>query len=688
MGCVQSTTAAAAHGQAAAAAASPLPITAAAAAGAPCPGAAASRLPRPEPAADPSPLRLLPVLLRPASAAGDSQYSKPNTVAKSPTPKTAELESSIGEAAIGESVVGEPVVGEPNPPVWGEAVRVFSPTDPDIQEVVEAAFAVNGGQVPEDNGQFSSKRFAFLFKPGSYAQDVPVGYYTTVAGLGLSPDDVCFTGSKGVYCQEGSSTTSVGALDTFWRSAENFMTEANYNWGMGAGMLWAVSQAAPLRRIHVAQNLALFETGYASGGFLADSAIEGSVMFGGQQQWCSRNVTMGSSSGSLWNMVFVGCEGAPAQHLGPPTPIVSCDSTPVVAEKPFIIVDSSSGTDKFSICLPAVRENSAGAAWRAADMPDQEQIPFERVYVARADVDTASTINQKLASLEIDAVVITPGIYQIDDTLVVPRSNQVVLGLGMATLQPQTGKPAIRVAEGTSGVRLAGLVFDAGPVKSPTLLEFGSEGGYLQDIFCRVGGPYTYEVSADTMVQITADGVVGDNLWLWRADHSVEGLVKNSANPCNTGLQVDGDGVTMYGLMSEHMLGDLVMWNGNGGSTYFFQSELPYDVTPEYGDKGFAGYHVADSVTSHSAYGIGVYHYFRDYPVQVKSGIRCPPSLQDNFVGPVSVYLNGLGTIEHVVNDSGAATSAGGDQTAYVYGTRGDLPIIDDLPKSVNCCFF
>ena len=56
---------------------------------------------------------------------------------------------------------------------------------------------------------------------------------------------------------------------------------------------------------------------------------------------------------------------------------------------------------------------------------------------------------------------------------------------------------------------------------------------------------------------LEADGVVGDNLWLWRADHTVSGLVKDGDNPCETGLVVHGDDVTMYGLAVEHTLKDI-----------------------------------------------------------------------------------------------------------------------------------
>ena len=45
-------------------------------------------------------------------------------------------------------------------------------------------------------------RFVFMFKPGSFDVEVPVGYYTQILGLGSHPSDVVFTSSKGVYSQE------------------------------------------------------------------------------------------------------------------------------------------------------------------------------------------------------------------------------------------------------------------------------------------------------------------------------------------------------------------------------------------------------------------------------------------------------------------------------------------------------
>jgi hypothetical protein len=104
---------------------------------------------------------------------------------------------------------------ESNPPKWPSTVRVFSPEDTDIEDVVNAAFAENGGHLPPNHGQFSSARFAFLFKPGNYTATVPVGYYTTVAGLGASPLDVVFNGKMGVFCAESDYGMTGGAFVCF-----------------------------------------------------------------------------------------------------------------------------------------------------------------------------------------------------------------------------------------------------------------------------------------------------------------------------------------------------------------------------------------------------------------------------------------------------------------------------------------
>ena len=129
----------------------------------------------------------------------------------------------------------------PPTPDFGPNVQIFDPSTPaaTIQAAVDAAAAQ---QVP---AEFGTGRFAFLFKPGTYNADIQLGYYTSVAGLGLSPDDVTINGEVRVEGQQ-QSDGSFNGLTNFWRSVENLaiVPTDGINW-------FAVSQAAPIRRVHV-----------------------------------------------------------------------------------------------------------------------------------------------------------------------------------------------------------------------------------------------------------------------------------------------------------------------------------------------------------------------------------------------------------------------------------------------------
>jgi len=560
-----------------------------------------------------------------------------------------------------------------NPPVWPSTVQVFSPQNSayEIQTVVEAIYSLNGG--PDEHGQFSQERFAILFEPGRYDADVPVGYYTQVAGLGDSPSDVVFTSSRGVFAEEASKTISPGALNTFWRSAENFRVSADYNWfGDYRGMLWATSQATPLRNIVVDHDLLLFQyiagmpaAGFASGGFAANIQVQGTVRSGSQQQYLMRNCRFSGFEGGVWNMVFVGTEGAPGSHCGKNQnasllPIVTVGVAPVVVEKPFISMDRQ--TRKYFLNVPFLVHNKSGAEWSRRD-----KIPFDQVYVADASKDTADSINAKLGGGF--HVVLAPGIYKLSAPLKLVYSGQVLLGLGLATLVAENPVGAVQVGDGLGGVRVAGVLLEAGDEGPEVLLEWGSKGsspkgsevnpGAMHDVFARVCGPDTpANPSTKVFVRINSGNVIGDNLWLWRADHDVKGLVRNGRCACDTALQVFGNDVTMYGLAVEHTLKDIVSWHGERGRVYFFQSELPYDVSRTYGEAGYAGYRVDSNVKEHNAWGAGVYHYFRDAAVVVDSGISVPAGLEKNFVSPLATYLNGTGTLRHVINSKGKETSS------------------------------
>jgi len=127
-------------------------------------------------------------------------------------------------------------------------------------------------------------------------------------------------------------------------------------------------------------------------------------------------------------------------------------------------------------------------------------------------------------------------------------------------------------------------------------------------------------------------------------------------NPVTSGIVVNGDNVIAYGLAVEHTLGHMAVWNGNHGLTIFYQSELPYDVDYHYANSKYAGYFVADHVTSHRGYGIGVYSFFRDNSVDVESGIRAPNHPGVQFTNSFSKFLSGHGSIKHVINGQGSST--------------------------------
>jgi len=577
---------------------------------------------------------------------------------------------------LGCCLIGYVYCGEPNPPSWpSQTVYVADPSNPqETQKVVDQWFSVNGGHNPPWNGQWSNYRFAALFKPGSHNVTVDVGYYTSIIGLGQQPTD---TNIQTVRCDNGAYYYSGGALANFWRSAENFYTKpvVTFNNDPTPAMMWAVSQASPLRRVYIDGDLDLFEynygccAGYASGGFLADSTITGAINPGSQQQWFTRNTQMGSWVGGNWNMVFAGNSGGlPSPHCSNSggAPITSVDQTPVIAEKPYIVISSSG---QYSLMVPSVETSKVGPT---TNFNNGQMIDFSNVYVSTPS-DDYNTINDKLnQGLHL---VFTPGIYNFTGTIVVSNPNTVVLGMGFPTLVSNTGLPVLQIT-GSEGVRVAGILLQAGPQNTSTLLEWGtndpgnpSNPGFLYDCFARVGGtndPSVQQLMADTMVQIKQGYVVIDNAWLWRADHGVSGLVYNSDNPNLHGLQVYSDNVITYGLAVEHQLEDLVQWYGENGQVYFFQSELPYDVTQSnFGDPGYVGFRVDPSVTNFQAYGMGVYCYFRDYAVTTANAISTGSSSSIQFTNSVSIFLNGMGQITHVINGQGDTVSSPAE-TSYV----------------------
>jgi len=544
---------------------------------------------------------------------------------------------------------GTPPPPPPNTPNFGPNVYVFTPSTPSAT-IQSTLTSIYNQQV---SNQFGSSRYEVLFAPGTYNNiDVNIGFYEEAAGLGLTPDSVAINGNVHVQADWNGGN----ATENFWRDAENMEIVPP-----SGTDTWAVSQAAPLRRVDVRGNLQLDNNGWSSGGFLADSMVSGSVNSGSQQQWLSRDDTIGSWNGSNWNMVFAGVQGAPGQSF-PSPPYTTVGTAPVVQDKPFLYID---GSGNYNVFVPALRTNSSGVSW-ASGTPAGTSIPIGQFYIAHPS-DTAETINAALAAGQ--NLLFTPGIYSLDNAINVTRPDTVVLGMGIATLQPTNGTAAINVAD-VNGVKIAGLLLDAGATNSPVLLQMGPNGSgadhsadpsSLSDVHFRIGGAGAG--SATQSLVINSNNVIGDDMWLWRADHG--NGVGWYTNTAQNGLVVNGNNVTMYGLFVEHYQQYNVIWNGNGGKDYFFQNELPYDPPSQSaymngGSNGWAAFKVGDSVTSFQAWGLGSYCNFNDHSISADHSFEAPTNSGVQFHDMVTVSLGGgAGTISHVINSEGAAVGPG-----------------------------
>ena len=290
-------------------------------------------------------------------------------------------------------------------------------------------------------------------------------------------------------------------------------------------------------------------------------------------------------------------------------------------------------------------------------------MPITRFYLAQAGRDNAASINAALN--EGKNVIFTPGIYHLEDSVRMTRPDSIALGLGYPTLVPDHGTPALVVSD-VDGVKVGGLLIEAGASNSTALLQIGEPGSsashaanplFFYDIFCRVGGASVGK--ATSMVTVFCNDVVGDNFWLWRADHGRG--VGWTANQNANGLVVNGNNVTFYGLFVEHCQEYQTIWKGNGGRVYFYQSEMPYDPPSAEAWRhgainGFASYKVADTVTSHEAWGLGVYCVFYAAPIVAENAIETPATAGIKMRHLVTIRLGGgqRGSgINHVINGKG-----------------------------------
>ncbi|WUV38068.1 RICIN domain-containing protein [Streptomyces sp. NBC_01483] len=543
--------------------------------------------------------------------------------------------------------LGGGTTNPPGTPDFGPNVTVFDPSmsASSIQSKLNSVFS------QQETNQFGSARQALLFKPGTYSANANVGFYTQVAGLGFSPDDVTINGS--VHAE--ADWFQGNATQNFWRDAENLSVNPT-----GGTDRWAVSQAAPYRRMHVRGNLALDDGGWSSGGFISDTKVDGQIQSGTQQQFLTRNSQMGSWSGSNWNMVFVGDQGAPAQSFPTYTNVAS---SPTIREKPFLYVDSAGA---YQVFVPGLQSNAVGTTW-SGKTPAGKSLPIDQFYIVKPGA-TAADMNSALAAGK--NLLVTPGVYHLNQTINITRADTVVLGMGLATFVPDGGITAVTTAD-VDGIQLAGLLIDAGTTNSATLMQIGPAGSsathaadptQLSDVFIRIGGA-TVGKATNSLVINSANTII-DHTWIWRADHGNSGTVGWTTNTADNGLTVNGNNVTAYGLFVEHYQKTQVIWNGNGGKTYFFQNEMPYDPPNQASwmngtGKGYPAYKVAASVTSHEAWGLGSYCYFSaNSSVVADHAFEVPSVSGVKFHDMVTVSLGGVGTISHIINSTGGPSNS------------------------------
>ncbi len=403
----------------------------------------------------------------------------PTTAASSNVTVTAtDTTGASGSASFGWTVnaAGGSCPAQSNTPNLGPNVSIFDPSmsSSSIQTTLDNVFNT------QKLNQFGTQRFALLFKPGTYSVDANMGYYTSIAGLGQNPDDVMINGDVTVDAFDGTGN----ATQNFWRSAENLAITPS-----AGSDRWAVAQAGPFRRIdvHGGLNLAPASNGFASGGYIADTKISGQVTSVSQQQWYSRDSNFGSWNGSVWNMVFSGVNGAPAQSF-PSPPMTTLATTPVSRDVPYLFIDSSGNYHVFE---PSLRTSASGPSWNNGSTPGTS-VPMSQFFVADPSM-SAATINTALS--QGCNLLFTPGVYNINQTLNVTHADTTILGIGFPTLIPQNGVNTMQVSD-VNGVRVKGILFDAGTVNSAALLTVGTAGSPTTATQGRSAGPPTPPTTA------------------------------------------------------------------------------------------------------------------------------------------------------------------------------------------------
>ena len=361
-------------------------------------------------------------------------------------------------------------------PDFGPNVKIFAPDTP-ADEISAYLRSVS------DESEFGDGRHAVFFRPGTYGdasgQDDPmhaqgivnatVGYYTAIAGLGQSPDDVLINGA--LHVDPGDTLTN------FFRSLSNIAinpiqrpvgadaaSELPHGVADPHTMTWAVSQATPLRRVHITGSLDL--TGKvpsnAFGSTLINSRIDGTVISGdatvgpAQAQWYTRDSWIGAWNGIGVNTVFSGVEEPRRRFVA--NGMTSLADTPTSREAPFLFIDDD---DAYKVFVPHVKHMSSGTHWTTGPQ-DGTALPLDAFFIANPE-HTAADINVALGAGK--NLILTPGLHALEAPILVDRDDTIILGLGFATLVPAPGISALTVGDVTASSSRRSL---STPTTTPT----------------------------------------------------------------------------------------------------------------------------------------------------------------------------------------------------------------------------
>lgn len=570
------------------------------------------------------------------------------------------LSSFLGLATQGASAKVD------NGTVFGPNVFVMHPDD-DMEEVHNTVEGIHEELFHE---QFGKNRYAILFMPGDYREAglLKIPYYVHMAGLGRTPYEV-----KVSNIHTPAPLGNDNGTCTFWRSLENLSVIGPESYEHEEMFNWAVSQAAPIRRVYSERTIRnQWKNGWVSGGFTADCCFMAPAGSDGQQQWYTRNTHLEKGRGKFaegsWNFMFQGVElgdGADKStyqsNWDKGGNVTWLPSTPVIREKPFLFVDKKG---RFKVFRPALRRDAVGLSYTKTNMGEGEVLDVKKDFYIVAPGTTAKEVNKQLAKGK--NIIFQPGFFELEEPLRVTRANTIVMGLGFSTLIPgKENSESAMIVSDADGITICSLLFDA-HYSSRTMLTVEGTGKkhvgnpiLLADVFFRVGGFVPGKVHVDCALEIKANDVLGDHFWIWRADHGVKGSVAWDINTSPVGLHVTGDDVTIYGLFNEHFQEYQTLWEGERGRTFFYQCETPYDAgfqsryMSENGARaGYAAYKVADKVDVHEAMGLGIYDVYFKTDIRMENSMEVPekPGVRVFHLCNVSLSDPGERGIGYVIN--------------------------------------